>query len=676
MADRKASVALELKASQFKAEAAAAERSVDGLDRKVSALDRDINKIPADAAKAGAAIGVMGAEAKRTSTSVEDLSKKTTANTDATGKFVSRADELKASLKNLAAEFDRTGDPALMKKFRSDSSELAGLSKMRKEIGNLTGDIGQLGTSAEKTAPSIGTLFSGGLTSPAAIGGIALAAIPVVAAAAGAAIAAVGAAGIAAGIAGAVQQAPRISTAFNNELDKVEAAWSRGSASFIEPALKDVQMLGDALNGLPIQKTLEELSQYTEGIGAGVASAVAEIGTGIANLIHDGAPILKALGPSIADLGHSIEEALNSIGSGAKGEAEALSQILHVVGATIQATGTMIGWFGKAYDALDQFGHGVTDVVAKVAEFDPILKPISNWFGIWDDRKPAAFGSVLPGVSQSLGDVADKGNNAAQALKNLNDQMASAINQALGLENANVAVAAGFADMAKAVSGHAHSLDINSDAGRTNIGVVTDMIGKLEQQREKAIEAGGGTQQATDAANAAFGRQISQLRGLLAQLGFNKAAVDALVGSLSQIKDKTVNVKVNVRVTESGPNGQPIGGVPLKGAYAHGGIRRAAEGLIVPPRNPGTVLFGEPQTGGEAFIPLRGISQTAAMGLAQIVGNNYGFQVSRNSPSSASGPAYLIYSGPTGGLDGFFATWLAEQSRTGHLQIHAKSIVN
>jgi hypothetical protein len=40
------------------------------------------------------------------------------------------------------------------------------------------------------------------------------------------------------------------------------------------------------------------------------------------------------------------------------------------------------------------------------------------------------------------------------------------------------------------------------------------------------------------------------------------------------------------------------------------------------------MLFGEPATGGEAYIPLRGISQSRAMGLAQTVGNNYGFGVS------------------------------------------------
>lgn len=411
----------------------------------------------------------------------------------------------------------------------------------------------------------------------------ALAALPAIAAAGGAALAGIGLVGITAGIIGAVQEAPRISTAFNNELDKVEAKWKAGASDFIEPTLGAVKELGDAVNGIPIQKAMSSLAQYEKGIGSGVASAVSSIGTGVSNMISKAGPVLKALGPDIAGLGHSVEEALTSIGDGAKGGEEALTQVIHVAGAAIEVTGKLVGWFENAYDAVDHFAHGVTDAVDEIAKFDPLIKPLANWQNMWDDRQPAAFGSVLPGVSQSLGDVNQQAADAATALADLNNQMSSAINNALGLENANVAVAEGFDGLAKAVKGHARSLDINSEAGRTNISVVTDMIGKLEQQREKAIEAGDGSAAATEKANAAFQSQVGSLRAALTQLGFNKAAVDALIGSLDRIP-RVIDTHVTVHVAQVGSTsvqGVISGGAPLHAgtAFRHAGVvGRAASG--------------------------------------------------------------------------------------------------
>lgn len=504
--------------------------------------------------------------------------------------------ELKATARTLGEEFKRTGNTDVLKSFNKTTGEASALDKFAK-------DFKKLGTDTAKVAEDVGKDIADGVGNGAkaaagevsrlsvsldALPGagqvkaiaIALAAIPAVAAGAGAAMAAIGLGGIAAGIVGAVKQAPAISRAFNAELDKVEAAWERGSANFIGPTLNAVHMLGVALNSIPIEHTLSELSQYTDGIAAGVTSAIASIGTGVTNLIHDAAPVLKTLGPDIAQLGTAVGNALNSIGSGAKGDSEALSQIIHVAGVAIETIGTVIGWFGKAYDALDHFSHGVTDVFDKIANFMPWLKPLASWFDMWDDRKPAAFGAAMRDVTRNLIDTGDSASVAANDLKALNDAMDGAINRALSLEDANVAVAAGFDGLAKAVDGHKRSLDINSDAGRTNIGVVEDMIRKLEQQRQTAIETGDGSQAATDKANAAFARQVAQLEQNLVKLGFNKAAVDALIQSLNAVPS---NLYTTIHIST-------VGGDALDKAHQQG--RQERHGGVV-----GAAAAGGPRTG-------------------------------------------------------------------------------
>jgi hypothetical protein len=94
----------------------------------------------------------------------------------------------------------------------------------------------------------------------------------------------------------------------------------------------------------------------------------------------------------------------------------------------------------------------------------------------------------------------------------------------------------------------------------------------------------------------------------------------------------------------SGIGASSIGSALAGLKFEHGGIRKAASGLIVRPSDPGT-LIGEPQTGGEALIPLRGITQTRAAALGQVAVGGYGLDVvardRHGGTSGWSGPSTL-----------------------------------
>jgi len=489
--------------------------------------------------------------------------------------------ELRATARSLGEEFKKTGDVDVFKEFNKVNRQGNALEKF-------TRDFKKLGSEAGQEVESLGSKLAG-LADDVKIGPLpavaALAAIPAVAAAAGAAIAGIGLAGISAGIVGAVQQAPQIGIAFTAELDKIKAAWMAGSASFVQPVLGAVKVLGAAISGLPIQKTLEGLSKYVDGIAHGVAGAITSIGQGLAYVADRAGPLLTQLGPDIASLGDAAKSALTSIADGAEGGAQALHDLVVVTGLVVEG-------FGKITEAAENTYGYVTDHPIAAAL---LTGGASVGASFWQQLLGTDTVSKLTDVTSGVGGLASttdafgaSADYARNALKDLNDMFTSTINVALGLENANVAVAAGFADLSKAVEGHAHTLDINSDAGRSNILVVTDMISKLEQQRERTIAAGNGTQQATSQANAAFESQISQLRAVLKQLGFNTGAVDALIASLDRIP-KSINTDVVIHYSEVG--GSSMDKAKQQGRQeGHGGVVGAA--ASGGPRS-GRVLVGE-----------------------------------------------------------------------------------
>jgi uncharacterized protein YoxC len=85
-------------------------------------------------------------------------------------------------------------------------------------------------------------------------------------------------------------------------------------------------------------------------------------------------------------------------------------------------------------------------------------------------------------------------------------------------------------------------------------------------------------------------------------------------------------------------------------AYASGGIHDSkmslrtdytARGGLLKPSNPGTILAGEPQTGGEVFIPRKGISDALGLAYANVAAGWHGGRVVSNTTTNS--PVINIY---------------------------------
>jgi hypothetical protein len=191
----------------------------------------------------------------------------------------------------------------------------------------------------------------------------------------------------------------------------------------------------------------------------------------------------------------------------------------------------------------------------------------------------------------------------------------------------------------QALKDNKHNWDLNTQAGQNLYGAflqVAEGINAYYEPLEKAQPANEAlirsqlkSEKALYAQAKAAGATTDQLKPLL-------DSIHRLEDQLAKLKSKTITVTLKVNTKYGGGGGSPF---PIaKGGVV--GIPKADKGAVagvLPPRSPGTLMLaGEPETGGEVFMPLRGISQRRAMTLAQVAGDAHGFDVTPRAARSAA----------------------------------------
>jgi hypothetical protein len=652
MADRKASVTLELKAAQFKTEALETAKAVDTLDNKVTALDHDINKLPADSAKAAAGLVILDEATKKTGNDINDMGKKTRVGAEETGKFDKRIGELRTSLRDLGAEFDRTGDPSLLKKFRADSSELSGLLRMRKGVEDVAVGVEQLGrkaaNAAEETESLFGSLqagFEGGATSPGGLGIAGIAAVPALATAGGAAVAGIGALGAGAGVASAVMGDPKaFQAAWGEAAGSVRKDFLAAGDAFVGPTMDAIKTIGPTIHSWNLTAALAPASKYLPAIVDGLERGATGLEHGIADGIKKAGPAVAALSQGIAQLGTAVGDALSHISDGAEGGAQALHDTFTAVSAVVEGFGLLTEGAEKAYGAINDhpfISAGFTAGLSIPASL--AAKALGDV-----DEGGLAVARTLPGVASAaqtasgafdnvagtLRGVALSSSDTAAALDIATHSFSEATDKALALNDANAAVTLGLKGVKDGFEGGAHALDTANVKGAQNVQLIDEQIRKLQEKRDADIAAGGSTAEAYAKADRAYNDAITDLQRTIGKLGAgSKAAADFF----DQFHDRKINIEIDVITKHRTVYSDGILYGSAEGAEehrygnkaAHGMIRHmAGGGAILPASDPGTLIVGEPPTHGEAWIPLAGIGKDRAMDLTKVVGDSYGFDVS------------------------------------------------
>jgi ribosome-associated translation inhibitor RaiA len=706
---RTVKVGLEADVAAFIAAMKASAAELEQVDDKVKALDRDLEKIPPDALKAAAAVKALGDGAKGAGDQLKTIGDK------AAGLSVldAKIQTSRAEVRKLTDEFIKTGDVDVFQKLGKESASLKNLENVRKKLSNEIEEgfkdgthkadgvfslfLGGVVTMAKKIGlasgdaaiDSVGSLFKAmpaelKAVLVAGLGFAAVAAVPVIVAALDAAfLLALGAGGLAAGIMLAAKDA-NVSKAFNELGKDIRETLDKAVTPFRSQLVDGAKTLGAAFDqvtpnidrmGASLSKAIAPLSRGLAGFLENSAGGLEQALAGGAGLLTQLGDWLPKLGQEIGDLSHAFAEA------GVEG------------GAFFQFLLMNIDAVLKGVEWLTEGVHFLSGIMGMwTGSYRPLSPALAEDAGAMDNLTASAINTedTFGNLISSMGKFPKTADDVAAAITD------KIVGSMLAMDNASLNTAEALTKVTESFKKNGDEIDINSKKGQANRESVLSAVSANLKLYDTNIATG---MSAKDAA-AAYDQNTQALERQLRKAGLTKQEVDDLIGKYRNVP-KTVNtdiaakglanaindlreaiilannldgksIHINSYLHQHYTQGFDDAGLGHQGAKHAGGIvRRAATGLIIPPSDPGTVLTAEPETGGEAYIPLRGITQNRAMGLAQTVGNNYGFNV---VPQNTGGGAVVVkVEASIGGTNRELAGLLLEMQRRGDLPFVVKT---
>jgi hypothetical protein len=425
------------------------------------------------------------------------------------------------------------------------------------------------------------------------------------------------------------------------------------------------------------------LAPVADRLFLGASGFVREIMPGIDALSRQSGPIIDMISRELPRLGAAISAAFTDIGRGAAGGKEALTDLLHGIENTIMA----IGWLTMAterwYEGEKALAHFFTGdwsgAVDRMVAAMSTTKDVT--VGVGDAVKAtskAVTDAIVPiGAEASL--TSDQFKSLAgqiNATRETADTLAGMmtdklLGSLLGIDQATLGFAEAQTRLSDSIKQNGTQLDIHTAKGQANREAVLGIVGANIRQYDTMIASG----QSADVAAAAYDQNTGALIKQMKQAGFTSDQIYNLIGQYAAVPDQ-----VNTRIATEGLSGavndlklllidlftadgyvarssvyvttyyQQVRGpgstaynqqVPYAARQRYGGVVSYAQGGVedykmslrpdytarsglLKPSNPGTILAGEPSTGGEVFGPRLGVSHERGLQLAGVLAGWHG----------------------------------------------------
>jgi TP901 family phage tail tape measure protein len=414
------------------------------------------------------------------------------------------------------------------------------------------------------------------------------------------------------------------------------------------------------------------------------------LGQGLANWGRDGVlagEAARVLGKDMEDLGVGLkfladtdnsrrqfvrwgQDVLETVVPGLDGTNTSLTRTRERVEAMDQALAGLVqgGHAAEAQAAFDRLAASVAGQGVSVEELRALFPAYAGAVETAGSASGEASGQIA-GMGGSAKEAADQ----VQALKDAFDRL---FGIQMSMDEATLRYKQGIIDLNKELKDGAHSISLNTEEGLKNRAAVLASIQDIKALRDARIEHGV----SLDAANAAYARDIKGLQASMraahftekqineltaAYLGipakantevkapgattakrqaedFNvsvknipkskncavtaatkdaKADIYALKQQINALRGKTIYINVQTDKGFGGTTGYRWGGIT---EHAASGLLR--EAATFAPQGPARYAFAEPATGGEAFIPKRGIPERS-MAILDKAASWYGAQV-------------------------------------------------
>ena len=587
----------------------------------------DIKKSEADLKSLQGYLKEMGTEATKTfkdsGQAVSDFDRLVRVNmTDGVSAFNAlnkTIDSTKRAVTGLRAEYAKTGSSSILGDVKKAEADLKTLESIGTDMGT-TASKGFISTFGE------GLSSVGEYSTPILVGAVALAAPAM-----GAAIATAVTAGFGLGIMGigvlAVKDNPQVKAAFSGLTADLKSVFSDAASPMIAPLVSGLHDLDGVVKEVkPGLKALftaaaPGLRVFLDGIGGLVTGAL----PGFISAMDLAEPVIEQIGKDMPQLGAAFGSFVDEIAS-TPGLVADVDEGFKVLDGTIRVISGTIHELGAGFNVLSEVGDVMTGNIGAFADRGKTVPPVFQDIGKSMD---IAVTATIDSKNAFDSNGISIGKNDA-ALQKLMATQNAWIQQSQANDDALLAMKEAETTFNTELKKGSKNWDENTVAGQAQVANLNSLNEKItanyaalaavnpltEKQTSAELKAETQLYNTAKAAGATSG-ELNTLKGEIADTTKN----------LNAMKSKAITIKITEHfITEGNAN-------PSKYFHglASGGVVHAASGLvsgILPPRSPGTlVMAGEPQTKGEIFMPLAGISRQRAMSLAQVAGDAHGFDV-------------------------------------------------
>lgn len=707
MASRTVEVMLRLVTGQYKREAHEAANATDDLDRSVAKVDHDLDKIPGDAARAAAALKLLSGDVKSVGDRVDSIGAKNSGLVILDAKIRDARNEVK----KLGDEFVKTGDIDVFKKLGEAEGKLRGLQDVRKKLSAAIVDGTEDGLKnmgpgfAKFWKDSFGSIGGSELKTIGITAGVILAAgaAPVIGSAVAGAILAGAAAGpMAVGIGQSLND-PGVQAELDQLSLRMGDTLQRSTTYFVPVMERAFETLGQSWGRLSpqIEQTFVNTAPLVDKMVKGVTELAENAMPGFVHATAKAGPVfdqientLNAIGTETGSLFEMVSEHSDEAASAVQFFGMLASGSIAVVTSTLE---TLLEGWGHMVAGAERGAHDFEVMFGWVPGVGSQLRSLESTLHMLNQTahgEGATASQVYGRALSSAGDNAQRAQERVAKLKERSELLAgsfsaaavkagtlrAALDQlngaAISSEQAELQYQAAIDRATQSVKDNGAAHDASTEKGRANrealLGIVTATQAKVEATYNETLATQG--QAAADAAATVAAQQGRQaVIAAALSMGYSRGEAEAYANQLLKIpgnvstmfkiygtdvaseqiqavKDSLARVPgsktINITVKADLPSGMSMG---MLQHQATGGIRHAATGLIVGPSDPGTMI-GEPQTGGELLLPMRGITPARAASLARTGLAGYGLDVvprddfrgyraHRPSPAAWSGSA-------------------------------------
>lgn len=329
----------------------------------------------------------------------------------------------------------------------------------------------------------------------------------------------VGAGGIVGGILLAAQD-QRVKDAWGKVAETGLQGLQKAASPFIAPLVDAGHEFADALGGptiLPVlQQGFSALATTIKPLVEGATRLAEKALPGIVHAMEAAAPLFRALADEGDEFGAAVGSFFDSMADGGPGAIAALKTILHLVEGGLVLFGEWVEWGSKVYAGLY--------LISGMQFFDNMAEG------------GRAFGQVLEQTSGLAQDTTVQVQGLGVAMDELFDRFMDSDTATLRLHQE-------WTKLNEELREGTHTLNLNTKAGQENVAEVLRFLDVARAKYDADVREHGASQQATDNYNA----QVTALRKLLVQQGYNREDIDKLVDKYFEVPGN-----VNTDITLNG----------------------------------------------------------------------------------------------------------------------------